>query len=305
MRVEPLTASIGAELVGVNLAHAAHDDGLFNEIRSLLLKHKVLFLRDQDISRSDHVAFARRFGELEDHPVAGSHPEHPGLVQIYKNPDQPIDRYENAWHTDATWRENPPLGCVLRCVECPPVGGDTIWANMVLAYRTAAAARQERDRRPARAPQHRGQLRRRHADRKAPGAQGPVPGPGAPGGARASGNRREGAVRQRLHHALHQLPHAGARALRPGLQPRCGRSPALPDQPGVHPRVPGALALEAQQHGDLGQPQHPALRRDGLRPLPSQDGAGRHRRRQALWRRRQACGAAKKPARAREAALAV
>jgi len=134
MRVVPLTASIGAELVGVNLAHAAHDDGLFNEIRSLLLEHKVLFLRDQDIGRSDHVAFARRFGELEDHPVAGSHPDHPGLVQIYKNPDQPLDRYENAWHTDATWREKPPLGCVLRCVECPPVGGDTIWANMVLAY---------------------------------------------------------------------------------------------------------------------------------------------------------------------------
>jgi taurine dioxygenase len=129
-----LTASIGAELVGVNLAQAAHDDGLFDEIRSLLLRHKVLFLRDQDIGRSDHVAFARRFGELEDHPVAGSHPEHPGLVQIYKSPDQPMDRYENAWHTDATWRESPPLGCVLRCVECPPVGGDTIWANMVLAY---------------------------------------------------------------------------------------------------------------------------------------------------------------------------
>jgi taurine dioxygenase len=134
MRVEPLTASIGAELSGVNLAHAAHDDALFEEIRSLLIKHKVLFLREQDISRSDHVAFARRFGELEDHPVAGSHPGHPGLVQIYKKPDQPLDRYENAWHTDATWRENPPLGCVLRCVECPPVGGDTIWANMVLAY---------------------------------------------------------------------------------------------------------------------------------------------------------------------------
>jgi len=80
------------------------------------------------------VAFARRFGELEDHPVAGSDPEHPGLVQIYKRPDQPADRYENAWHTDATWREAPPMGCVLRCVECPPVGGDTMWANMVLAY---------------------------------------------------------------------------------------------------------------------------------------------------------------------------
>jgi len=134
MRVEPLTCHIGAELVGLNLGDAVHDDGLFSEIRAALLKHRVLFLRDQDFTRAEHVAFARRFGELEDHPVAPSHPEAPGLVQIYKSPDSPVDRYENAWHTDATWRENPPLGCVLRCVECPPVGGDTMWANMVVAY---------------------------------------------------------------------------------------------------------------------------------------------------------------------------
>src|SRR5262245_8837661 len=134
MQVRQITCSLGAELTGVNLADAARDDGLFAEIRALLLKHRVLFLRDQDISRADHVAFARRFGELEDHPVAGTHPEHPGLVQIYKRPDAPMDRYENAWHTDATWREKPPFGCVLRCVECPPVGGDTMWANMVEAY---------------------------------------------------------------------------------------------------------------------------------------------------------------------------
>ena len=134
MRVEPLTCAIGAELLGVSLADAAHDAGLFEAIKAELLRHKVLFLRDQDISRADHVKFARRFGELEDHPVAGSDPDHPGLVRIYKSPDQPNDRYENSWHTDATWREAPPMGCVLRCVECPPVGGDTLWANMALAY---------------------------------------------------------------------------------------------------------------------------------------------------------------------------
>ena len=134
MRIEQLTCSIGAELTGVNLADAVHDDGLFAEIRAALLQHRVLFLRGQEITRAEHVAFARRFGELEDHPIAGSDPEHPGLVRIYKTPDQPNDRYENAWHTDATWRDAPPFGCVLRCVECPPVGGDTMWANMVLAY---------------------------------------------------------------------------------------------------------------------------------------------------------------------------
>lgn len=134
MRIEPLTCAIGAELVGVCLADAAHDDDLFAEIRAALLAHRVLFLRDQDITRAEHVAFARRFGELEDHPVAGSDPDHHGLVRIYKTPEQPNEHYENAWHTDATWRQAPPLGCVLRCVACPEVGGDTMWANMVLAY---------------------------------------------------------------------------------------------------------------------------------------------------------------------------
>jgi taurine dioxygenase len=134
MRIEQLTCNIGAELSDLNLADAVHDDGLFAEIKAALLKHRVLFLRDQDISRQDHAAFARRFGELEDHPVVPSHPDAPGLVQIYKTPDAPIERYENAWHTDATWRDSPPMGCVLRCVECPPVGGDTMWVNMVAAY---------------------------------------------------------------------------------------------------------------------------------------------------------------------------
>lgn len=134
IRVEPVTCTIGAELSNVNLGAAAEDDQLMAEIRALLLKHRVLFFRDQDITRAQHVAFARRFGQLEDHPVVGSHPDYPGLVQIYKTPDSPPERNENSWHTDATWREEPPLGCVLRCIECPPVGGDTMWVNMVEAY---------------------------------------------------------------------------------------------------------------------------------------------------------------------------
>lgn len=134
LEVNQLTCSIGAELSNVHLGAAAEDEGLLAEIRQALLRHRVIFFRDQDITRAEHVAFARRFGELEDHPVVGSHPDHAGLVQIYKTPDSPLDRNENSWHTDATWREQPPMGCVLRCVECPPVGGDTMWVNMVMAY---------------------------------------------------------------------------------------------------------------------------------------------------------------------------
>ncbi|MEV0698695.1 TauD/TfdA family dioxygenase [Saccharopolyspora sp. NPDC050389] len=131
---EQLTCTIGAELFDVDLGDVARDDALFAELHALLLKHKVLFLRDQDLSRADHVALARRFGSLEDHPVAGSDPDHPGLVRIYKDLDSPAEHYENAFHCDATWRENPPMGCVLRCVEGPEVGGDTIWVNMAEAH---------------------------------------------------------------------------------------------------------------------------------------------------------------------------
>ena len=164
IRVEPLSCAIGAELLGLQLGDAVRDDALFADIRALLLAHKVLFLRDQAISRADHVAFARRFGELEDHPVAGSDPDHPGLVRIYKTPDAPPDRYENAWHTDATWREKPPMGCVLRCVECPPVGGDTMWANMALAY----------DRLPEHIRQQIAGLRARHSIEATFGAAMPI-----------------------------------------------------------------------------------------------------------------------------------
>jgi taurine dioxygenase len=132
MKVERLTACIGAEISGVNLGDASRDAGLFAELKALLLKHRVLFLRDQEITRAEHLAFARRFGPLEDHPVAGSDPDNPGLVQIYRSEEK--NPYENNWHTDGLWRPNPPMGAVLRCIECPEVGGDTIWVNMVEAY---------------------------------------------------------------------------------------------------------------------------------------------------------------------------
>ena len=67
--------------------------------------------------------------------IAQVDPEHPGLVRIYKDLESPPEHYENAWHCDATWREAAPMGSVLRCVESPPVGGDTIWVNMAEAYR--------------------------------------------------------------------------------------------------------------------------------------------------------------------------
>lgn len=134
MKVDLLTCALGAQLSDVHLAEAATNDDLAGTINELLLKHKVLFVRDQDMTDGEHAGGARRFGELEDHPLVASADGEPGIIHIWKSPESPPERYENSWHTDATWRECPPMGAVLRCVECPPVGGDTMWANMELAY---------------------------------------------------------------------------------------------------------------------------------------------------------------------------
>jgi taurine dioxygenase len=134
MKVSRLTASIGAEVSAVDLGEVARSDELFAQLKSLLLAHKVLFFRDQSITRAEHVQLAERFGPLEHHPVVPSDPENPGLYRIYKDPDSRPEHYENGYHCDATWKENPPMGAVLRCVEAPPVGGDTIWVNMAAAY---------------------------------------------------------------------------------------------------------------------------------------------------------------------------
>ena len=158
----------------------------------------------------------------------GSDPENPGLVLIHKGPDTRAEQYENAWHCDTTWRECAAVGAVLRCTAAPEVGGDMMWANMALAYERLPEQVKAQHRQPARPPQHRGDLRRGDADRQAPRAEGAVPRRRAPGGAHPPGDRREGAVRQRLHDALHQLPHARERALRPGLHARRPGAAAVP-----------------------------------------------------------------------------
>ncbi|NED60630.1 taurine dioxygenase, partial [Streptomyces sp. SID10244] len=95
-----MTCSIGAEVSDIDLGEVARDDAQFDRLRSLLIDHKVLFFRDQDITRAEHVALAERFGPLEDHPVVGSDPDHPGLVRIYKDIDSPPEHFENAFHCD-------------------------------------------------------------------------------------------------------------------------------------------------------------------------------------------------------------
>ena len=128
--VEPSTPTIGAEIGDIDLAHI--DTSTAQAIRKALLKYKVLFFRDQDITPAQHVALARRFGELEVHPSIMHHPDHPELVVFGR--DGNARGRENVWHSDVSWREVPSMGSILRCVDCPKVGGDTLWVNMVAAY---------------------------------------------------------------------------------------------------------------------------------------------------------------------------
>lgn len=132
LRCEPLTPTIGAEISGALLGDIAADEALFVEVYAHWLQHKVLFFRDQNASRADFAAFACRFGALEGHAVADSRPDFPGIIHILRS-DGPPAR-ENAWHCDGTFRPVPPKGAMLRCLQTPKVGGDTVWANMAKAY---------------------------------------------------------------------------------------------------------------------------------------------------------------------------
>lgn len=129
--VEPIAPAIGAEIGNIDLT-VPLDDDQYAELRAALLKHKLLVFRDQDITAQQQVALARRFGELEVHPVFPHHPDHPELVVL--GGDSKIPGRENIYHSDVSWRALPSMGSMLRCIECPTVGGDTIWVNMAAAY---------------------------------------------------------------------------------------------------------------------------------------------------------------------------
>lgn len=126
-----LSPTLGLELSGISLA-TEFDEQEVAMLRQLLARHKVLVFREQDVTPAQHVAFARRFGKLEVHPIIKRHPDHPELVTFVHN-DVNVG-VENVYHSDTSFYPEPSMGSVLRCVECPEVGGDTIFVNMVAAY---------------------------------------------------------------------------------------------------------------------------------------------------------------------------
>ncbi len=90
------------------------------------------YIGHQDMTAEQHLGFARRFGELEVHPFIPSKEAQPDLGRFAKGPD--TGGYENQWHHDVTWREQPSRSTILRAVEVPDVGGDTLFADMCAAH---------------------------------------------------------------------------------------------------------------------------------------------------------------------------
>jgi taurine dioxygenase len=134
LEVRPLSGAIGAEIFGVDLAEALDDD-VVREIRVTLLEHVVIFFRDQELSPQQLLALAERFGEPAEYPLIKGLPECPLVLPIIKEPHERTN-FGGIWHSDTAYLERPALGTLLYALETPPAGGDTLFANMYLAYET-------------------------------------------------------------------------------------------------------------------------------------------------------------------------
>jgi taurine dioxygenase len=135
--VEPLSPMIGAEIRGIDLARPLSNQQ-HAEVHEALLKHLVVFFRDQDIDLDQQKAFARRFGKLHIHPTAPSPEGHPEVLVI-KADDTSKAIAGNRWHTDVSCDAEPPMGSILHMRKLPPSGGDTMFANMYAAYDALSA----------------------------------------------------------------------------------------------------------------------------------------------------------------------
>ncbi len=134
LSLAPLSPTIGAEVSGYSLDQPL-DDTTRAELHQALLEWKVLFFRDQDITRDQQRDFALGWGELEQHPFyAYVQPDQNDEDVVRLAKDAANSGTENEWHTDVTWSLRPSYGAVLRAVEVPELGGDTLFADAGAAY---------------------------------------------------------------------------------------------------------------------------------------------------------------------------
>src|SRR5260221_7183216 len=130
--VKPLTGALGAEIGGLDL-RAPLSNRQRSELHDAFLAHCAIYIRDQDIGPDDMLRYARYFAEPTIYPFVEGMPGYPQIFELRKEPDQAVN-VGNAWHSDTTYLEKPPIGTMLYAREVPDYGGDTMVANQYLAY---------------------------------------------------------------------------------------------------------------------------------------------------------------------------
>ena len=133
MEVKLLSGALGAEITGIDLKDST--DKNWKVINNLMLEHKALFFRDQDITSEQQINLAKKFGPLEKHVYVKGLENHPEIIRIIKGP-QEKHQWGETWHTDVSYNPKPTKVIILRSRKIPPVGGDTMFSNMEIAYET-------------------------------------------------------------------------------------------------------------------------------------------------------------------------
>ena len=128
-----LSGALGAEINGIDLKDTTLKN--FKVINNLLLEHKVIFFRNQKISPEEQLALASLFGPIEQHAYVKGLNQYPEIVRIIKKPKEKNQWGEN-WHSDVSYNVKPTKTVILKSIKIPPVGGDTMFANMELAWET-------------------------------------------------------------------------------------------------------------------------------------------------------------------------
>ena len=132
LSINRIAGALGAEIDNINLAQELSDNSIA-EIRQALLEHKVIFFRNQDITPHQHLAFAKRFGDIVEYPMVKGLEGLPEVVPVVKLAHETVN-FGGMWHSDTTYIKCPPMGSILVARELPPFGGDTLFANQMMAY---------------------------------------------------------------------------------------------------------------------------------------------------------------------------
>jgi len=134
IEVRCIAGALGAEIAGVDLSRDL-DDATVAALREAWLEHLVLFFHDQPLSPAAFLAFARRFGDVIEYPFVKGLDDFPEIIPVLKLEHERVN-FGGIWHSDTAYLAVPPMASMLIAREVPPAGGDTLFANMYLAYET-------------------------------------------------------------------------------------------------------------------------------------------------------------------------